>query len=318
MNSLAPPGDFVTLPAGIDASVLRAALADDFGIIRAFRGLGDVYSAHVEGILTFLSDVSFLAQLNDNPFITGVFCRDVDRAGLRPDIAALVVDDPKFYFFSLMDYLARNFHSAFESVIAPDAEIGSGAHISPHSVVIGSRAIVEPGAFIAPGSIIGDDVIVRANATVGVDGFQHQRTSHGMVSPLHDGWLLVETGVEIGYSASVSRGFSYRPTRLGAGTKLDAMAYVAHGAEIGPDCILCTHVCVMGHAVVGGQAWLGPAALVVSRMKIGDRARVSLGSVVTTDVPAGATYTGNFAVPHAVFIADLKGRLAATHTAETM
>ena len=35
---------------------------------------------------------------------------------------------------------------------------------------------------------------------------------------------------------------------------------------------------------------------------IGDNARVTIGSVVAGNVPAGAEYTGNFAMPHQQFM----------------
>ena len=58
--------------------------------------------------------------------------------------------------------------------------------------------------------------------------------------------------------------------------------------------------------MVGDDVWIGVNATVSNRIKIGKGARVSLGSVVTKDVPAGQTVTGNFAIDHARFMKNLK------------
>jgi UDP-3-O-[3-hydroxymyristoyl] glucosamine N-acyltransferase len=45
---------------------------------------------------------------------------------------------------------------------------------------------------------------------------------------------------------------------------------------------------------------------VSSRVTVGRGARVLLGAIVTKDVPAGETVSGNFAIQHEMFIACLK------------
>lgn len=61
---------------------------------------------------------------------------------------------------------------------------------------------------------------------------------------------------------------------------------------------------------MGSDVWIGVNATISNRIRIGDGARVSLGSVVTKDVPAGATVTGNFAIDHRQFLKNLKASLA--------
>lgn len=299
---------FVDLPSGIDRGLLERIFGEDFSFSHAFLAIGDVHARHSASILSFMNDAALVDAVNANPGIAGVFCLERDVAALRKDIVPLVVPDPKFYFFSLMDYIARNFHRAFKTMVGEGCEISPSANVSPVSVIIGRNVVIEPGAYVAPGTIIDDGVLIRANATVGVDGFQHQHTSRGIVSPLHDGWLKIGAGSEIGYSASISRGFSYRATTIGRNVKFDALSYLAHGSTIGDGSIICAHVAIMGHAVVGERCWIGPNSVVSSRLTLGHGVKISLGSVVTTHVPANMRYTGNFALPHDQFIADLKAR----------
>lgn len=307
MQAISLP-EFVDLPDGIDDDLLFRIFDERFRVDKAFSGIGDVHSNHKQNILSFLSDGSLVDHVNDNNAIKGVFCRSGDRDALRPDIAALVVSDPKFYFFTMMDFISRNHARSKKTEIGRECNISPRATISDHSVVIGNGVVIEPGVYIAPGTIIADEVLIRANATVGVDGFQHQHTIRGMVSPLHDGWLYIGPKSEVGYSASLSRGFSYRATVIGSGVKMDALSYVAHGTSIGDGSIICAQTAIMGHVSIGERSWIGPNSVISSRLTIGCNAKISLGSVVTTDVPAGARYSGNFAVPHDQFIADLKAR----------
>ncbi len=51
--------------------------------------------------------------------------------------------------------------------------------------------------------------------------------------------------------------------------------------------------------VIGANVWIGGGALVMPGVTIGDDAIVGAGAVVTRDVPAGATVTGNPARPRA-------------------
>jgi acetyltransferase-like isoleucine patch superfamily enzyme len=55
----------------------------------------------------------------------------------------------------------------------------------------------------------------------------------------------------------------------------------------------------IGHApvLIGRHAWIGLASIVMKGVTIGDGAVVAAGSVVTSDVPAGAVVAGNPARP---------------------
>ena len=73
--------------------------------------------------------------------------------------------------------------------------------------------------------------------------------------------------------------------------------------HIGQRCLIATSACVCGSAEIGNDVWIGPNATVSSEVKIGDRARITIGAVAVSDVDADMTVTGNFAVPHDLFLA---------------
>jgi serine O-acetyltransferase len=73
---------------------------------------------------------------------------------------------------------------------------------------------------------------------------------------------------------------------------------IAPNVTIGADCDLYADVrLVLGHgvkvgAIIGDHVFLGDGAKVVGNVRIGDHAIIGVSSVVTKDVPAGATAVG--------------------------
>lgn len=269
-----------------------------------FSAVGDIHSLHANSLLSYIKHDKYVGQLNSNSAIAGVFCTESTAPKLRQDITPIVVDDPNWSFFTLIDFLGKtriyetsSVSSSFESAFVSVASTG---------VTIEQDVKLEEFVTVKPGTTIRDRVIIRSGAVLGLDTFQHQRTPLGMVSPTHDGDLIIEQDVEIGAQATLSKGFSYRPTIIGHSSKLDAGVYVGHGAQIGSDAIICAGAKIMGHCRIGEGAFVGPGAVVSSRVTVGRGARVSLGAIVTKDVPAGETVSGNFAIQHEMFIAYLK------------
>jgi maltose O-acetyltransferase len=72
----------------------------------------------------------------------------------------------------------------------------------------------------------------------------------------------------------------------GPGTMLFATNYDL-GAEV-----LATSAMVPGDITIGNDVWLGAGVIVTAGVRIGDRAVVAAGSVVTRDVPEGAVVAG--------------------------
>ena len=64
--------------------------------------------------------------------------------------------------------------------------------------------------------------------------------------------------------------------------------------------------CVAGSAKIGSDVWLGVNSTISDRIIIGDYARISLGAVVTKNVPENVTVSGNFAIEHHKFLNHIK------------
>jgi UDP-3-O-[3-hydroxymyristoyl] glucosamine N-acyltransferase len=84
---------------------------------------------------------------------------------------------------------------------------------------------------------------------------------------------------------------------------------IGHDVVIGEESIIHGNSMLSGYVQIGKKCRIGPSAVIRNRITIGDEAIVSMGSVVTRDVPPKKRVTGNFALDHDIFIRNLKKSL---------
>lgn len=268
-------------------------------------GLGVASCREVESLLTFVADGKYVTEANENSYVKALFTTHELSEKFRKDVVCLVVDDPKWYFFKLVNYLAKN-RQRLKSFISERAVIHSSAVIAEQGVVIEDDVIVEPNVTIMSDVLVSKGAIIRAGAVLGVDGYEHKKTEKGILSVAHNGSVVIGERVEVGVNCNIAKGFSYRNTVIGADSKLDALVHYAHGVQCGERCMIVACAMLAGHVTLGDDVWVGPKATVSNRITIGNGAFITLGSVVVKDVAAGEKVTGNFAVPHIKFLRNLK------------
>jgi UDP-3-O-[3-hydroxymyristoyl] glucosamine N-acyltransferase len=221
------------------------------------------------------------------------------------------------------------------ATIGPLVVIGAGAVVGARSVilsqatlatgaVLGTDCIVYPGVRIGWGCCVGDRVILHHNASIGADGFSYVPRRPGALESARGANLApnalernelqkvhalstVEIGndVEIGALTAIDRG-TLKPTRIGAGTKIDDLVMIGHNVEIGVDCLVCGQVGLAGGVRVGDGAVLGGRVGVADHLNIGAWAVVGAAACVGTNIPAGAVYAGFPAMPYAEAMENLK------------
>ena len=265
--------------------------------------LGLLVDSISNNMLSFISNIKYIKYLNENLSIKAVLCNlEIDKSNLvSRDIKKIVVDDPQWVFFSLVDYLGKN-KKREKSYISNSAEIHPSSYISPYGVKIGINCLIEPNVTILSDVEIGNNVVVRSGAILGVDGFEHKKTSKGILSVAHDGFVFIGNNVEIGAGTHVAKGFSYRPTIVGDNTKIDALVHYAHGVQCGNNCLIAAKAMIAGNVTIGNDVWIGPLSAISNRVTIGNNAKITLGAVVIENVLEGKTVTGYFAVPHIQFL----------------
>ena len=128
----------------------------------------------------------------------------------------------------------------------------------------GKSPRIHPSAFIAPTATIVGDVLVEENASV---------------------W----------YNAVVRADFSPIVIRRGANVQDCAVLHVTpvHGVEVGPGATVA-HLCLIHGADIGEEALVGNSSTVLDGARIGARAMIAAGALVTpgTEIPDGMLAMG--------------------------
>ena len=263
--------------------------------------MAGIHDVDDRGILTYCSSSRYVSVLNRKENVVAVITSKETSELISDRIVKVVVDDPVFCFYKIYNYLADAVKYE-SSIIGDGCIISVKATISDKGVVIADNVCIEDNVVIYPGVTIGPGCVIKAGAVLGADGFEVKRTSKGLVSVKHDGKVILSEDVEVGVNTQIAKGFSYRDTVIGPGTKIDSLVHIAHGVWVGQRCLIVGNAMVAGHVTIGNDVWVGPSSSISNRVEIGDGASVTLGAVVVRSVPSGETVTGNFAIQHEKFL----------------
>jgi UDP-3-O-[3-hydroxymyristoyl] glucosamine N-acyltransferase len=179
-----------------------------------------------------------------------------------------------------------------DAVIHPTAKLGNNVVIEP-GCEVGADVIIEHNVVLHSGTRVGASSRIRANASIGGDGFGFERDDEGRpIRFIHLGGVLIGRNVEIGSNTCVCRG-TLEDTVIEDDAKIDNLVHVAHNCRIGRGALIIACAEISGGVSVGLGAWVGPNASILQKLKIGDGALIGLGAVVTKDVPERAVVAGN-------------------------
>lgn len=276
-----------------------------------FRCLAFATEREQTSFLTFLEREKFLPSL-ENPNISCVLTTPELAERIPAHIQGVFsCGRPKAALFEIHNSLSTQEEyvgKAFPTRIGKDCCISPLAAVDRENVIIGDRVTIEPFAVVKGRVIIGNDVIIRSGAVVGCKGFSFSKDEAGNNIPVTDtAQIVLEDRVELFEQVVISTGiFPWEQTVIGANTRIDSQCHIGHGAHIGKNCLIAEGGKCCGNSRIGDNVWVGVAAVVSNRVSVGSGARVSIGAVVTKDVPAGETVTGNFAIPHRTFMRNLK------------
>lgn len=223
-----------------------------------------------------------------HPDLAAVIVPEPAWAQVRADKTLLVCSgrDPEVVFFEmLVDSVEQDAWGEWPSSVAETAHVHPSAVIEP-GVVVGAGSRVMAGAVLHTGTRIGRDVLVKSQAVIGGDGFQvRQIRGRRQIVP-HAGGVVIGDGAAIGAQTCIDRGLFGESTIVGAGTMIDNLVQVGHMVRIGAGATIVAGVEISGVCQIGDGAWIAPQSSMLQFTQVGEHARVSMGSVLTHDVPA--------------------------------
>ncbi|HEY5123929.1 MAG TPA: UDP-3-O-(3-hydroxymyristoyl)glucosamine N-acyltransferase [Ignavibacteria bacterium] len=256
-------------------------------------GLVGDYSDNKETeLITFLDDEKYVRKVNKNKNVKSIFTTSTIWNKLdKSDIQPIFCDDPRFYFYSLHNYISRGNYKKEPSIIADSANIHFSSYVSDYNVVIGENTIVEPNVTILHDVKIGNNVIIRAGAVIGSEGFEHKRTTKGVLSVFHSGKVVIYDNVEIGANTCIDKGF-IKNTIIEAEVKIDNLVHVGHSVKIGKKSLITAGVIIAGSVEIGENVWLSLGVIVLNNVHIGDNSFVGTHSLVIRNVKDNARVYG--------------------------
>lgn len=189
------------------------------------------------------------------------------------------------------------------AVIGAHCEVGQHAVIHAHVVLyedvrVGRNFLAHAHAVVREGCRLGDDVILQPGVVIGGDGFGFARRADGSHEKIpQTGGVAIGDRVEVQANSCVDRA-TLGMTTLGAGTKIDNLAQVAHNCRLGQDVIVCAQAGLAGTTIVEDQVLLAGQVGVAGHCVIGRGAIVTAQSGTHGDLAAGGMYSGSPAFEH--------------------
>lgn len=260
--------------------------------------------------LTFVENEKYLNRIS--PFAKCAILKQEMVNQIPDTIKGIFISQyPKEAFHSIHNELKENVDYCLPDIdnrICGSSRISSTAVIAEKNVIIGKNTVVEDNVVIKEHSIIGDHCIIHQGAIIGGKAFTFCRGSNQSIVGLMDmGKVILGNRVEVFPMAHIARGIlPTDATCLDDDVKIDAFVHIGHGAHIKERTMIAAGAIIGGNARIGHDSWVGINATVSNRISVGNYSRVSLGSVVTKNVPDGQTVTGNFAIEHSQFINNIK------------
>lgn len=151
---------------------------------------------------------------------------------------------------------------------------------------IGQDCLIEPNVVFGPGVTLAPGVTVRA--------FSHLEGAEVETGAVIGPYARLRPGSLVGEKVRVGNFVEIKNARLEEGAKINHLSYVGDGfvgagANLGAGTIFCNYDGFNKNIThVGAGAFVGSNSALVAPVKIGDRAYVGSGSVITEDVPEDA------------------------------
>lgn len=223
--------------------------------------------------------------------------------------------------FDDVDYLDHEWPRVHErAVVHESVRVPRSTTIGPGVVVgrdamLGERVAVQANAVIETGAVIGDDtrvlagvfvgrhcrighrVLLKPGCIIGAEGFGFVRDDIDRYHRIpQKGIVVIEDDVVVSANVTIDRA-TYGETRIGRGTKIDALCHVAHNVSIDEDCVLVAHTGIAGSSRLGKRVIASGQTGILDHRTIADDVVLVHRAGVVEDITEPGTYAAGPAQP---------------------
>tara|TARA_R110002124_G_scaffold55108_2_gene156060 strand:+ start:23634 stop:24527 length:894 start_codon:yes stop_codon:yes gene_type:complete len=266
-------------------------------------------STPMQGLCVPLRLAKYLDEVNANPNVAAVVTTREIAEGVNPRLALAVADKPDEAHSEVHAACVRQLDSVMRerpNSIDPTAIIHPTASFADYAVTIGPHVEIGAMVRIEAGTTVEEGVRLHSGVVLGVEGFNTGIVGGRLRVMPQLGGVRIKAHAELLAKVCVARALFGGETTIGEETMIDCHTYIAHDVQIGRRVQICALANILGRVEIGDEAYIGPSAQIINGAKVGAKAKVSMGSVVTRDVPDGTRVTGNFALPHDQFVKNLR------------
>jgi len=188
------------------------------------------------------------------------------------------------------------------AVIGRDVKLGAGVVIQANVVVecgalIGEDCVILAGAFVGHGCRLGSRVRLKPGCVIGAEGFGFARDAQNRYQRIpQKGIVVLEDDVLVSANCTIDRA-TYGETRVGRGTKIDALCHIAHNVKVGEDCALVAHTGISGSSRIGDRVMASGQTGILDHKTIGDDVVLVHRAGVTEDITEPGMYAAGPAQP---------------------
>lgn len=264
------------------------------------KGFKPILSAK-KGEMTFCNTIGNdgIKMINATEASLIICPRAFKNRHIKANPVLVFVDRPRLAFLRCLKKFSNltEPHGIHSTAIVKSRKIGENVYIGPYSyigenVTIGDNTIIHGSVNIYGNTNIGRNVIIDSFTVIASDGFGFEKNEDGKWEKFpHIGSVEINDDVEIGANVCIDRG-TIESTVIGAGTKIDNLVHVAHNVKIGKNCMIVAHSLLGGSSTLGDCVYVSMSAVIRDGIKIGTKATIGMGSVVTKDVVNGVTVIG--------------------------
>lgn len=271
----------------------------------AFSTVDQVAGAE-QGSLVYAATVPFVESALENPNVSALIVPE-SLAGLAGGKGLVVAEDPRQAFFDVYVVLQSkgHLHPRVEPGIGDAVQIAGSAIISPLAQ-IGDRVVIEDGVVVGDYCVIQSDSRVGPNAVIGAEGLMPIEIRGKRSNLPFGGHVEIGEDVTILAGAVVVKSVFRKPTAIGCYSSVGIRSSIGHDTQIGRNVLISANCVLSGGCRVDDDAQIWSSSSIAQGLSIGTGAEVLMGSVVVSDLPAGARVSGNYAVSHRKRIAEIR------------
>lgn len=256
------------------------------------------YSSEYKRILSYVADYSYVEKFEIKSHVKAIITKEeiYQKHFKDSHYTCLLSANPVSDFFYLHNYLAEK--TEFYSFDKKPFSIGNNCSIHNsaiiyNNVIMGDNVIVHPNVVIYPQTIIGNNVTIRANSVIGLEGNNFSMINGNRTDIMHVGGVKIGNNVTIGASVTIDANVFEGYCLIGDNVRIGQQSHIAPVCRINNNVTIGGNSFIFGSVTIHENTYLAPNVAVRNKTTIGKNCIVGMSSNVLKNIPSDEIWAGN-------------------------